>query len=185
MKWWYHWHLAEITGYFDNSSGGDWVVCVNKSPVNPELLAGRKITIKGQPRRLGRYLHTIGTVSYFDPWPGKDGEDFTPTGRAAKLLARWKQEPTPAGEVPLRQELKTAGAVARVAMGKTDWPIRVFERYALEPLEAVILELNARGLYAAPINDLHESKIDGLKLLADLAAALASGARTGRPTKNF
>lgn len=192
MKWWYHWNLKDIKGYFDQVEGKRWLICVNNCPVSPELIAGRKITVRagGETglRRLGQYLHNIGTVSYFSPWPDKASEDYTPSGRAGRLLARFRQTPDPRLEVTLRQELRSAGAVARARLGVIPWPIKVFERYALEPLESVILELAAKGLYAQPINDLHESKIDGLRLLSDLAAALASkdkGGQGRRSTQNF
>lgn len=169
MAWLFHWQSAQIKGYFDKLDGGRWAICVNKSPVPPELLAGRKITLKSEgqekQRRLGRYLHSIATVAYFDVWPGKDNEDFYPPEQLRNLLSRYKTEPRPEIERDLRQRLKTEGARERVRLGVTDWPICIFERYAMEPLENLILAMAAAGLCAQPINQFHESRIDGMQLV--------------------
>lgn len=171
----YHWETAlKISGYFEKSENR-WLICVNKCPVDPQLLAGRKITVRAEgenrPRRLGKYLHNISTVSYFLTWPGKENDDFWPPkfiqNEFRKLRIEIRPEKRNEIERDLRQQLKTQAARERIRLGATDWPIEVFERYTLEKLDDELLSQCGAGLCRLPINQFYNSQIDGLRLLND------------------
>ena len=152
----YHWETTDIVGEWAKIEGDYYVAidCKRYGVADPTMLIGRCVTVKGLRQRLGdlgrEYRHGC---HYYRPWK-IDDFNASPALQerlrqgymlAGKELAKWERD--------LRQDLKSMGARARNSRQGPRY-ICAWERWALEPLEGVLLRMVSLGSGELPANQL-------------------------------
>ena len=139
----YHWESCDIQGNFEQIAS-KWWVCIDCSRygIEPDMLEGRCVTVKGQRKRLGKMADkTRRECAYFRPW---DVGDYFPPERIKKRMSALYLV-TDATErereiSELRIELKDCAAMLRVIRpyDATAPGIEGWQRWALEPLDDLL-----------------------------------------------
>lgn len=152
----YHWETTDIIGEWAKIGGVYHIMidCDRHGISDPTMLIGRCVTVKGIRQRLGdldrEYRHGC---HYYRPWKIEDfnaspalqdrlRQGYLLDGQSRK---KWERD--------LRQDLKSIGARCRNYRPGPRY-ICAWERWALEPLEGVILRMAANGLAELPANQL-------------------------------
>ena len=152
----YHWETITIQGEWAKVEGDYYVAidCRRYGIPDPTMLEGRCVSVKGLKQRLGglgrEYRHGC---NHYRPWKIADFNASPALQERLRLGYTLPGAERKKWESDLRKDLKSIAARAR---NERPGPFYLcaWERWALEPLEAIVLSMAAADLCPYPENQL-------------------------------
>ena len=154
----YHWETSLIEGTFEQIQGKWWAwVNCTRYGVQPDMLEGRVITIKGQRKRLGKMAaNTRPERAYYRVW---EVRDYSPCEAIEKRLAGlWLiSDPATRNKEIFALRVMIKDDAVRIRAGRpydaTAPSLEGWTRWALECLDDRLLSQAATG-WPLPANQL-------------------------------